>query len=360
MARDGIDKTSVKKARGSLVAQGLHPSIDAVRAALGHTGSKTTIHRYLKELEAEDAAGVGAHEPVSEPLQHLVAQLAGRLKEEADARIAEAQAAWDEARKHAEAALAAQVAEARTLSDRLQRVETALGTERDAHANTAQALQAIREQLAASSARGAGLRAQIQEGEAHRRSLEEKHRQAREAMEHFRQAAKEQREQELRRHEHQVQGLQVELRQASGQLASKQQEILQLNRDNARLVEQGAEKDKALSALQRQCDHAMAKANEAAALKREVDAFGLRCVKADAELEQLREELKRREAEWNADRANWHQEREAYSRRDQRLEAIEARLAGLASPPAPIENGISPSQTDASATAALSKGVLTG
>jgi hypothetical protein len=81
----------------------------------------------------------------------------------------------------------------------------------------------------------------------------------------------------------------------------------------------------------------MAQANEAADLKREVDAFGLRWVKANAELEQLREELKRREAEWNADRADWHQEREAHARRDQRLEAIEARLAGLASPPAPTE-----------------------
>jgi DNA repair exonuclease SbcCD ATPase subunit len=345
MARGGVHKTEVKKARDSLVAQGLHPSIDAVRAALGHTGSKTTIHRYLKELEAEDAAGVGAHEPISEALQHLVAQLAVRLKEEADARIAEAQAAWDQVRKQAEAALAAQVAEGRTLSDRLQRVETALAAEHDAHASTSQALQAAREQLAASTARESGLHAQIKEGEAHRHSLEEKHRQAREALQHFRQAVKEQREQELRRHEHQVQGLQVELRQASEQLASKQQEILQLNRENVRLVEQGSEKDKALHALQRQCDHAMAQANEAADLKREVDALGLRWVKANAELQQLGEELKRREAEWNADRANWHQEREAYARRDQRLEAIEARLAGLASPPAPIENRISPSQT---------------
>jgi predicted nucleic acid-binding Zn-ribbon protein len=102
-------------------------------------------------------------------------------------------------------------------------------------------------------------------------------------------------------------------------------------------MEQGGEKDKALSALQRQCDHAMARADEAADLRREVDAFGLRWVKANAELDHLREELNRREAEWNADRANWHQEREAYARRDQRLEAIETRLAGLVPPPEPIE-----------------------
>ena len=36
--------------RDQLIAEGRYPSADAVRAALGNTGSKSTIHRYLKEL----------------------------------------------------------------------------------------------------------------------------------------------------------------------------------------------------------------------------------------------------------------------------------------------------------------------
>jgi hypothetical protein len=56
MARAGLYKTEVQKARDSLIAQGKHPSVDAVRVALGNTGSKSTIHRYLKELEAESGA----------------------------------------------------------------------------------------------------------------------------------------------------------------------------------------------------------------------------------------------------------------------------------------------------------------
>ncbi len=51
MARTGLYQSQVKKARDTLVAQGRHPSVDAVRVALGNTGSKTTIHKYLKELE---------------------------------------------------------------------------------------------------------------------------------------------------------------------------------------------------------------------------------------------------------------------------------------------------------------------
>ncbi len=46
MARSGIYKSEVVRARNKLLASGVNPSIDAIRAELG-TGSKTTIHRYL-------------------------------------------------------------------------------------------------------------------------------------------------------------------------------------------------------------------------------------------------------------------------------------------------------------------------
>ena len=88
MARGGLYKSDVQKARRSLLAQGKHPSVDALRVALGNTGSKTTIHRYLRELEAEEGAGVGAQVAVSDALQDLVARLAARLHEEAEAQIA--------------------------------------------------------------------------------------------------------------------------------------------------------------------------------------------------------------------------------------------------------------------------------
>lgn len=53
MARAGLSRMDIKRARDLLIAQGQHPSIDAIRIGLGNTGSKTTIHRYLKELEEE-------------------------------------------------------------------------------------------------------------------------------------------------------------------------------------------------------------------------------------------------------------------------------------------------------------------
>lgn len=52
----------------SLLAQGRYPSIDSVRIELGNTGSKATIHRYLKEIE-EEGGSVGTKVAVSEALQ---------------------------------------------------------------------------------------------------------------------------------------------------------------------------------------------------------------------------------------------------------------------------------------------------
>ncbi|RFC01393.1 integrase, partial [Klebsiella michiganensis] len=81
MARAGLSRLDVKRARDSLLAQGHHPSIDAIRIALGNTGSKTTIHRYLKELEEEEGAALNRAGSTSDAILDLVGRLAARLHE---------------------------------------------------------------------------------------------------------------------------------------------------------------------------------------------------------------------------------------------------------------------------------------
>src|SRR6185437_5240227 len=88
MARSGLYKSDVKKARDALIAQGKTPSVDDVRVELGNTGSKTTIHKYLKELEDEDGGAGGQRASISDALQDLVERLAARLHEEAEERVA--------------------------------------------------------------------------------------------------------------------------------------------------------------------------------------------------------------------------------------------------------------------------------
>jgi hypothetical protein len=89
MARGGIYKSEVIRARTTLLSQGIYPSIDAVRQELGNTGSKATIHRYLKEIGEEEGGKTGGKVAISEALQDLVARLAERLIQEGEGRIAE-------------------------------------------------------------------------------------------------------------------------------------------------------------------------------------------------------------------------------------------------------------------------------
>ena len=48
-----ISRKNPIMARGG-IAKGVNPSIDSVRLQLGNTGSKTAIHRYMKELEENE------------------------------------------------------------------------------------------------------------------------------------------------------------------------------------------------------------------------------------------------------------------------------------------------------------------
>lgn len=106
MARAGLTRVDIKRARDSLIAQGMHASIDAIRIALGNTGSKTTIHRYLKELEEEEGASLTRAASLSDAIQDLVARLAARLHEEAQVRVDQQAAAAAAQRQQAHAEIA--------------------------------------------------------------------------------------------------------------------------------------------------------------------------------------------------------------------------------------------------------------
>ena len=291
MARGGLYKTDIEKARSSLLAQGKHPSVDAVRVALGNTGSKSTIHRYLKELEAEEAQGVGAKVAVSDALQDLVGRLAGRLHEEAEALITEARERFDAQIKERDAGLERLKQEAAALSAQLQRTEVALQAESQQRAQAEQALQANSVLISQLEERVAGLTARLDERDRHIESLETKHTHARETLEHYRTSVKEQRDQEQRRHEHQVQALQVELRQANEALTGKNHELMQLNRENARMTEQlgqlGKDLQQAHSDLRRQAQQL----DEHKGLAQELHALQAQWAQALQTGEQLRTEL---------------------------------------------------------------------
>ncbi|WP_265533360.1 DNA-binding protein [Pseudomonas saponiphila] len=236
MARGGINKAVVKKARQAILARGEHPSIDAVRIEMGNTGSKTTIHRYLKELDDGSTRREAGPVALDEELGELVGRLAQRLQEQAQEPLEQALAHSEQQKQ----AFEQQLEQARRTEAQLQQQ---LQIQASALAGESAALQDTRSMLQSEQTRNAELNQalkdydlRLEDKEQQIRSLEDKHLHARDALEHYRAASKEQREQEQRRHEGQLQQLQAELRQAQQSALVRQDEITQLHRDNERLL----------------------------------------------------------------------------------------------------------------------------
>lgn len=280
MARPGLYLSDVRKARDALRAQGKHPSIDAVRIALGNTGSKTTIHKMLRQLEEED--GEARPSNVSEELHSFVEDLASRLLREATDTLVQ--------ERHQMAAAAAEQAEAfRILQARLKGAETQLShlqkeleKEQGAHQATALSLQAEIGARRTAEQNVANLVERIAEHESHRASLEEKHKHAREALEHFRSAAEEQRKREGQRHAAEVQQLRVELRSAQQEAVGRQEEVSRLNMDAARLVADLAGAQRALYAEQQTVRSLEIKLDQ-------MRGYESQCVALTAQLEERKE-----------------------------------------------------------------------
>ena len=261
MARGGVNKAVVQIARTAILARGEHPSIDAVRIEMGNTGSKTTIHRYLKELDETDSRRGVQHEQLSDELSELVARLAQRLKEQAQEPIDRAEAHYEQLK----AELRDQLAQAQ--QDHLQ-LQKELDIQSTALQQETANLEATRSMLQTEQTRNAALNQacsdfelRLNDRDEQIRSLEEKHLHARDALEHYRSATKEQREQEQRRHEGQLQQLQMELRQAQQSALVRQDEITQLHRDNERVLSESRALSKELNQASDQ-QHKLSNLNE--------------------------------------------------------------------------------------------------
>ncbi|WP_406226695.1 DNA-binding protein [Pseudomonas siliginis] len=255
MARGGITKALVQIARTAILARGEHPSIDAVRIEMGNTGSKTTIHRYLKELDDGAQPNEASAEPIDDELTALVSRLAQRLKEQAQEPIEQAREQFEEQRQ----ALEAELKQTRQALEKLEHDHdiqgAALQRESEALSNTRSMLQTEQTRNAGLNQALADFELRLQDKDEQIRSLEEKHLHTRDALEHYRNATKEQREQEQARHEGQLQQIQAELRQAQQSALVRQDEITQLHRDNERLLTENRGTQRELNLVQDQLKH---------------------------------------------------------------------------------------------------------
>lgn len=287
MARTGIYKSEVLRARDKLLALGRYPSIDSVRQELGNTGSKATIHRYLKEIEEEEGGMPGSKVVIGDALQDLVARLSERLRLEADARIEELTIQHAHELAEQRQAHEKTQGEAAELRKALEKTQGELVEEQARQQRTANRLhQAVTAHATVTqqvSDLGDRLRAEAE----HRQSLEEKHTHAREALEHFRTASKEQREQDQRQHEQQVQYLQGEIKSLRNSLVHAQHEAASSKEVSARLASDLAQSERSLSEVKAELQQLRHAKSELASANQQVEKLGRQVVTLQAQVDQL-------------------------------------------------------------------------
>ena len=281
MARGGINKAVVQIARDALIARGVNPSLNAVRVELGNTGSMTTIARYLGELGKGEPLPKERRERLSDELTGLVGQLLDRLLEEGAKEVAEARAELDKHRASVNEELAkVQVAMA-DLQRRHDSLQAALDVQTSELSTSQSSLQSELTRNARLSQSCADLEVRVHEKDEQIRSLEEKHLHARDALEHYRTAVKDQREQEQRRHEGQLQQIQVEHRQLQQTLSVKQDDLSRLNRDNERLLSDSRQQAKVMATQD----------NTIARLTSDLNALAIASAREEGAKEQLIDQL---------------------------------------------------------------------
>lgn len=282
MARGGVTRTEVAEARLRVSQRGVNPSIDAIRAELGHTGSKTTISRHLKDIEQREATRLDDEALLSDPIKQLIAQMARQLKVEAS-ELADLKI---EAHQKEVADLRRQLADAQQQSESFRMTNQSLTHDlSDAKAQ----LSELGIKGLVHAERIEGLEHALSEKNKQIESLEVKHTHARESLEHYRASVKEQREQDHRRHEQQLQQYQAEQRHLQQSLVVKQDELTQATSEQTRLFAELRESRKQLDQLNSTYKHEQREHRQCieshASLVKELDIMKGHMATLQAELE---------------------------------------------------------------------------
>jgi len=237
MARGGINLALVREARTALLGRGRRPSIDAVRIELGNTGSKSTISRYLKELEA---AAPPAAEPapatvIDQRLLSVVQTIRSQLLEQAQATVQQAQARGAEREQQLLAQVQALEAQQRTDQAQLMQLNSQLRDELQQRQQQAVVQATQDEALRLARQDVHGLKATLSERATLIAQLQASHQHTRENLEHFRQQSHEQYAAQQRQHEQFRQDSHQQQRKLELLLTQAQQRASQLNEEQAAL-----------------------------------------------------------------------------------------------------------------------------
>ena len=235
MARTGVTLTNVKQATEAIIARGNSVSIDAVRAELGHTGSKSTIHKHLRTLEELEVTQ--SNKPsLSEELQSLIQKVAVRLQQEANEKLNELTERHDADTAKLTAALEnveqekeQLIAENERLRSQIIEIEAARKQSETKANGLSKTIEKLNSQISSANS-------QVDLLQRHNASLEQKHQDARDALQHYRESVSRQREQDLARHDDALAQYQQQVRELNFTISTVQESESQVAREYSQLA----------------------------------------------------------------------------------------------------------------------------
>lgn len=228
MARTGITYAEVDQAASNLAMDGKNPTVDAVRAALGGTGSKSTIAPMLKrwksahlEQTLEQQSGLPAE------LLIVVKGLHEHVQQDANRQVQAAQAAAEAVVAECRQQLAEAHAATADLSDKMHALESGLSQEKARHQQLEAAHHALQLTCASAEAQSAGLLQRLADRQGEVENLNRQLNQSRAQFEHYQEAAAMQRASERDEVQQRNNRMEQELNELRRSLASQQKTLVQ-------------------------------------------------------------------------------------------------------------------------------------
>lgn len=228
MARAGITYAEVEQAASNLAVDGKNPTVDAVRAALGGTGSKSTIAPMLKRWKSVHREQVSAQqEGIPKELLEVVKGLHAHLQQDAQLQVQAAQAGAEAVVSECRQQLSDADAATAELAARRDALESALAQEKNRREQLETAHHALQLTCVTAQAQGAGLLQRLTDRQNEIDSLNRQLNQSRTQFEHYQEAVATQRASEREVAQQRCNRLEQELGALRRSLTSQQKTITQ-------------------------------------------------------------------------------------------------------------------------------------
>ena len=228
MARAGITYAEVEQAASDLAVDGKNPTVDAGRAALGGTGSKSTLAPMLKRWKSAHREQVSAQQQgLPKELLEVVKGLHAHLQQEAQLKVQAAQAGAQAVVAGCRQQLADADAATAELAARRDALEADLAQEKTRREQLETVHHALQLACATAQAQGAGLMQRLTDRQNEIDSLNRQLNQSRTQFEHYQEAVATQRANEREEAQQRCNRLEQELGELRRSLASQQKTITQ-------------------------------------------------------------------------------------------------------------------------------------